>query len=151
VATVRRGGSSVRSLGEGLLVGERALRNLLRAPAVIDDVSLQRRIIVVLATVGAGGCVSHVSSPAASSNDPASTACQQAVPTGHMIGASPTTVQQVRARTGGPGNTLPAAKPWRDLPRDQFAAWSVTDGARFVTFMEQPGKIWAFPQAPAIP
>jgi hypothetical protein len=80
-----------------------------------------------------------------------------------MIGASPTTVQQVRTRTGGPGNTSPAAKPWRDLPRDQFAAWctvqvsgqfevgSATDGARFVTFMEQPGKIWAFPQAPAIP
>jgi hypothetical protein len=131
--------------------------------SVVDDVSMQLRIVALSAALCAGGCANHDSGPAAPSGDAASAACQQAVPTGHMVGASPTTVQQVRERTGGPGNTSPAAKPWRDLPGDQFAAWctmrvsgrydvgSASDGAPFVTFMESQANPSVFPQGPAIP
>ncbi len=131
--------------------------------SVIDDVSMQFRIIALSAALSVGGCASDDSSPVAPSNDTASAACQQAVPTGKMVGASPTTVQQVRERTGGPGNTSPASKPWRGLPGDQFAAWctvqvsgrfdvgAATDGAPFVTFMQSQANPGVFPQGPSIP
>ena len=142
---------------------ERVSGNPSRVSCVVADVSMQLRIIALLAVLCVGGCASLDSSPAARSNDAASAACQQAVPTAQMVGASPTTVQQVRERSGGPGNTSPASKLWRGLPGDQFAAWctvqvsgrfdvgAATDGAPFVTFMQSQVDPGVFPQGPSIP
>jgi hypothetical protein len=142
---------------------ERASWNPPRAATVGHDVSRRLRSVAVLAALLVGGCASHDSSPAAPSNDAASAACEQAVPNRQVVGASLTTVQEVRERTGGPGNTSPAAKPWRDLPSDQFAAWctvqvsgrfdvgSATESAPFVTFLESQTNPGVYPQGPAIP
>jgi hypothetical protein len=141
---------------------ERASRNPPQRPTVVDDVSMHPRAVAILAALCVAGCASHDSSPTTTS-DAASAACQQAVPTGHMIGAGATTVQQVRERTGGPGDTSPASTPWRDLPGDQFAAWctvrvsghfevgSATQGAPFVTFMVSEANLGAYPQGPSLP
>jgi hypothetical protein len=124
---------------------------------------MQLRIVAVLAALCVGGCGNHDPSPATPSDDAASAACEQAVPTGHMLGAGPTTVQQVRERRGGPGNTSPASTPWRDLPGDQFATWctvrvsrhfevgSATEGAPFVTFMESETNLGVYPWGPSLP
>jgi hypothetical protein len=139
------------------------LRNRAWGHFVLDDVGMQLRIIVPLVVLCASGCASHDSGSATPSTDAASAACQRAVPTGHVVGANATTVDQVRQHRGGPGNTSPASKHWQGLPAGQFAAWctvqvsgqftvgAATDGSPFVPFMQSKSNLGVYPDGPSIP
>ena len=61
------------------------------------------------------------------------TLCQSATDdAGTVLFARGTTVQQVRERTGGPGNISPAADPWKSLNGFDEAAWcSIKSGSTY--------------------
>jgi len=122
---------------------------------------MRLRVVVAVLAIGVTGCASHA---ATSADAPTvSSLCKSALPSGRVIGASPTDVQHVREHRGGPGDTSPAVKPWRNLPSHQEAAWctvrttggfvvgAATTGAPFATFMRSDTNPGVFPSGPAIP